>query len=199
VVYTDDGRYTPQLRPLGREGIYCWPAHHGPYYLSLPVDKNDRLDIYLTGISRPLVSLDNLGGMPRALGALPIDKRIHLLPDARLLVIIPAGNDQLVLRRLDLEEALGKARFPFVVITSRPPTAAKKGTTLRYQLQAKTDRGDPEYLLVAGPPGMRIDPKSLLTWEVPADFADGETDVTLHTKSPSGAETSQNFRIGVTE
>jgi hypothetical protein len=89
VVYTDDGRYTPQLRPLGREGIYSWPAHHGPYYLSLPVDKKDRLDVYLAGVSKPLVSLDDVdvaGAPPRAPGVLPLDKRIHLIPDAQLLV-----------------------------------------------------------------------------------------------------------------
>jgi hypothetical protein len=46
---------------------------------------------------------------------------------------------------------------------------------------------------------MAIDPKGLLTWPVPADFADSEVDVLLHAKSPSGAETSQSFRVGVKE
>jgi S1-C subfamily serine protease len=202
VVYTDDGRYTPQLRPLGREGRYCWPAHQGPYYLSLPGDKQERLDVYLTGVGKPLVSLDDIdvGGVPpRGPDPLPLDKRIHVIPDAKLLVIIPASNDRLVLRRLDLEQALEQARFPFVAITSRPPTAAKKGATFRYQLQAKADRGDPEYRLGSGPPGMMIAPNGLLTWPVPSDVADSEADVTVHAKSPSGAETSQSFRVCMTE
>jgi hypothetical protein len=202
VVYTDDGRYTPQLKPLGREGIYSWPAVHGSYYLSLPGDKKGRLDIYLAGVGKPLISLDDVDlgrALPRGPDPLPVDKRIHLIPDAKLLVVIPPRGDQLVLRRLDLEEALSKARFPFVAITSRPPTAARKGTTLRYQLQAKTDRGDPEYRLEEGPPGMTFGPQGLLTWPVPADFAESEADVLIHVKSPSGAETTQSFRIGVAE
>jgi hypothetical protein len=46
---------------------------------------------------------------------------------------------------------------------------------------------------------MTIDPKELLTWVVPAAFADSEVDVALLAKSPSGAEASQCFRIGVME
>jgi hypothetical protein len=46
---------------------------------------------------------------------------------------------------------------------------------------------------------MSIGPQGLLSWEVPAAFADGEVDVLLHVKSPSGAETTQSFRIGVTQ
>jgi hypothetical protein len=202
VIYTDNGRLTAQLQPLARGGSYGWPAHQGPYYLSLPRDQKDRLDIHLAGVSQPLLSLADVavgGGAPRAPGFLPVDKRVHLIPDARLLVVLPAGNDRLVLRHLDLEQALAKARFPFVAITSRPPTAAKKGATFRHQLQAKTDQGDIQYRLGAGPPGMTIDHKGLLIWPIPADFADGEIDVTLHAKSPSGAETSQSFRIGVSE
>jgi hypothetical protein len=172
------------------------------FALNMLLDEKDILDIYLAGVSKPLVSLDDVdvgGAAPRAPGVLPIDKRIHLIPDTRLLAVIPAGNDKLVLRRLDLEEALGKANFPFGAITSRPPTAAKKGTPFRYQLTAKTDRGEPEYRLGAGPPGMAIDPRGLLTWKVPTDFADGEVDVIIHVTSPSGSEASQSFRISVTE
>jgi hypothetical protein len=199
VIYTDNGRLTAQLQPLARGGPYGWPAHHGSYYLSLPRDQKDRLDIHLAGVNQPLCSLADVGRAPHARDPLPLDKRIHLIPDARFLVVIPADNDRLILRRLDLEQALAKARFPFVAITSRPPTAAQKGARFRYQLQAKTDRGDAEYRIEAGPPGMAIDPKGLLTWLVPGDFADSEVDVTLHAKSPSGAETSKSFRIGVSE
>jgi hypothetical protein len=198
VIFTDDGRYTPQWQPLGREGIYCWPAHHGPYYLSLPSDKQDRLEVYLAGVGKPLVSLDDVGAV-RTAGSLPLDKRFHLIPDARLLVSIPASKDRLVLRRLDLEQALAKLRFAFVVITSRPPTAAKKGTLFRYPLQAKVDLGDAQFKLASGPPGMVIDQKGLLTWPVPADCAETEVEVLIHAKSSTGVETSQNFRIGVSE
>jgi hypothetical protein len=94
---------------------------------------------------------------------------------------------------------LAKARFPFVAITSRPMMAAQKSATFRYQLQAKTNRGDPEYRLAAGPPGMTIDTQGLLAWPVSADVAESEVDAILHTKNPSGAETFQSFQIGVTE
>jgi S1-C subfamily serine protease len=202
VVYTRNGRLTAQLQPLDREGGYSWPAVNGPYYLSWLADPKERLDIFITGASKPLLSVDGIAqgkGLLRAPDPLPVDKRIHLIPDARLLVLIPPSNDQLILRRLDLEQALAKVRFPFVAITSRPPTAAKKGMPFCYQLEAKTDQGEAHFRLEQGPPGMRVEPQGLLTWPVPADFAGSEVDVTIRAQSSSGAEASQSFRIGVTE
>ena len=39
-----------------------------------------------------------------------IDKRFHFVPAARLLITIPLENDRLVLRRLDIEDALTAPR-----------------------------------------------------------------------------------------
>ena len=41
-----------------------------------------------------------------------IDKRYHLIPQAKLLITIPLSNDRLVLRRIDLKVEVGKADEP---------------------------------------------------------------------------------------
>lgn len=70
---------------------------------------------------------------------------------------------------------------------------------MRYQFQAQTDCGDPEYRLGVEPLGWVNDPKGLLICPAPADFADSEVNVTVHAKNSADAETSQSFRIGITK
>jgi hypothetical protein len=42
--------------------------------------------------------------------AIAADQRIHLIPAAKLLVLIPASNDRVVMHRFDPEAALAKGR-----------------------------------------------------------------------------------------
>ena len=110
------------------KGSYL-PAHHSDYYLSLGTaapagGKGGSLDVavhrlgrdallaHLSGIDiRMSVSGNvsfpaNRGRRPvPALGAetseLTVDKRLHLIPEGKVLIVIPDSNDRLVLHRLD--------------------------------------------------------------------------------------------------
>jgi Trypsin-like peptidase domain len=70
-------------------------------------------DIYLAGKTEPVTTLDNLEEMNAPLAPiqptdLTLDKRFHYIPAARLLITIPASNDWLVLRHLDVLDRLPK-------------------------------------------------------------------------------------------
>src|SRR5262249_842521 len=139
-----------------------------------------KVTLHLTGDGRPLASVTDdepLFPSQAAAGELAQDKRLHFIPAGKLVVFVPASNDKLVLRRFDLDEALDKAGIDFLLVTSQPPTQAKPGTAVDYQLAVKSKKGGVKYKLESGPPGMKLSAEGRLRWEVPANFADAEANV----------------------
>ncbi len=215
-IYTSQGSYTADLKPLpAAAGVFCLPAHHGPYYLGLGQPNRPRalphggglpqvpveLSLYAAGDARPLARLPLLDGLQginlREPGPLPLDKRIHLLPDAKCIVLIPAPNDRLVLYRFDPEEALEKAGIDYLLVTSRPPPEVARGESFRYQVVARAKRGPMAYRLESAPQGMAVARDGLITWAVPADFAAKEVTVLLTVRDAAGQECHHTFTLGV--
>jgi hypothetical protein len=82
------------------------PALQGPYYLALRPDEA-KVAIFRSGEKQARVELANIEGIdrkPAAGEALALDRRILLIPDALLLITIPASNDRLILRRVGLDK-----------------------------------------------------------------------------------------------
>jgi hypothetical protein len=112
VIYTAQGRLTPNLDALDRgpPGRLV-PAVHGPYVLSLvapPDGANPDVSVYRDDGGPPVKALggvegaaENVQGEPPV--ALPLDRRLFLIPEAKLLVVIPPSLDRLIVRRCDLE------------------------------------------------------------------------------------------------
>ncbi|HEY7158651.1 MAG TPA: serine protease [Gemmataceae bacterium] len=107
----------PGSNPSGR----YLPAHHGDYYLYLgaapsPSDRNPPrvFEIHKLGLEKPLLSLSDSdilnaegGGMK---ADFTMDKRFHLIPKAKVLIVIPPSDDRLILHRIDVEAALRKMK-----------------------------------------------------------------------------------------
>lgn len=125
------------------------------------------------------------------------DKRFHFVPSAKLLVMIPASNDQLLLRRVDVDEALEKSGIDYLFVTSQAPTAARKGTTLDYQLVVRSKKGGLTYKVESGPAGLRVSATGQVTWKVPADCAEVETDVIIVVRDASAQERFHTFTLAV--
>jgi len=106
VLYTARGRFTLDLQPLPGPRAPCWPAHAGPYYLTpagagVAIRKGDQ--------PQPLATVGDVDSIKQPSDAAArqnwsLDKRIHFIPQARLLVTIPPTNDRLVLRRVSWKE-----------------------------------------------------------------------------------------------
>jgi hypothetical protein len=80
------------------------PGCHGNYYLSLPpAGKDGPVTICAVGQDKPVVTLEDLDlRMPKEVGItndFTFDKRVHLIPEARLVITIPVTDDRLVLHR----------------------------------------------------------------------------------------------------
>jgi hypothetical protein len=135
VLFTGTGMYTaigmiPQdnkAYPGSESGGQYVPAHGGGYYLYLgrgpgPGNFNPQANrnqpprrgvaIHKLGVDRPLLVLPDVE-VPAEGGDFiqhdfTLDKRFHLVPQAKLLIVIPPSNDQLVLYRVDVDAALEK-------------------------------------------------------------------------------------------
>jgi hypothetical protein len=117
------------------------PALHGQYYMQLgqstqakPFKLEPDLTIYKHGLGLPIVKRLDID-LPSAFVAanmkqdFTFDKRVLLIPLAKLLIIIPTSNDRLVLHRLDLEAALQKAGGP-AALQVIPSIKAAVGTEI---------------------------------------------------------------------
>jgi hypothetical protein len=125
------------------------------------------------------------------------DKRIQFLPEAKLLVTIPATKDQLVLYRFDVEELLEKAGIDYLFVTSQPPAEVRRGSTFHYQLAIKSRKGGLKYKLESGPKGMAVSAKGKLTWQVPERTTDSETPVIVSICDASGQECFHAFTLSL--
>src|SRR5439155_14035471 len=152
---------------------------------------------------RAIVTLNDIEGVAHenlAYGGNPAnkmhhDKRIHLVPDARLLVTIPSSNDKLILRRFDLDDLLAKSEVDYLLVTSQPPTTAVRGATYTYKLAVKSKKGGVKQKLESGPKGMTLSERGQLTWAVPKDWAEQEVDVILSLSDATGQEVFQTFKV----
>jgi hypothetical protein len=220
-LFTGRGLYTLGGKPISHSdatgpGSVCLPAQTGPYYLSFgrtttvprfPTDP-DRAPpgsklapaLCKLGDARPLLTLPEIE-VPAEEAWIKHDftpdKRIHLLPAAKLLVTIPGTNDRLVVRRFDIEGALDKAGIDYLVIVSRPPARVRAGGTFSYQVAAQSKEGDLKYKLELGPPGMAISPTGKLTWSLPDNSPESEVPVVISVRAADGLEAFQTFKINI--
>jgi hypothetical protein len=123
-IFSAKGLWTADFKPLGNngpnDGLYCWPACHGPYYLSLRFGdvrtqtglKPLGLCAHTAGDNRKVADLSDVELMGSANGwdreRFGNDKRVLLVPEAKLILTIPDPCDRLVLRRFDVEQAKAK-------------------------------------------------------------------------------------------
>jgi hypothetical protein len=173
---------------------------------SRPTPWIGHLSFYLTGDPRPFARTGLLEGIkgegvstPGGVGRekLEHDQRVHVIPAAKVIVTIPQTNDRLLVYRFDVEQALEKSALDYLMVTSQPLLSAKKGTTYSYQVTAKAKKGGVKYRLEAGPQGMTIDANGKLTWPVPADFAEAESDIIITVADGGGQEVFHTFRLAV--
>ncbi len=216
-VYTKESVLNSQLGttalPLGG-GI---PAHTGTFCLceaggrpnGAPDGAADQttgtLSLYLPDQPGPLYVFRGVRGVvPEDLnyggqgkGRLHYDKRIHLLPDAKLLVTIPPTNDCLLLHRFDLDELLAHSGLDYLFVASHPPASVNRGTVFTYPIVVKSRKGGVTRKLEYGPKGMTLTPDGVLRWDVPADFPDAEADVLTTIGDASGREAFQTFKLSI--
>jgi hypothetical protein len=210
-VYTSDGVRTNQLKAWrggpSKPG-YCIPAVEGNFFLSLiPADgKNGgRMALYLLDHEQPLVK--DLG----IAHGIHFDnwdrttfgpwKRIFLIPTAKRIVIFPEAQNRLELFHFDLEEALKNfaSYAGDLTVTSQPPTAARRGKEVKYQIVARSKAGGLNYQLASGPIGLKVSPSGLVTWRLPDAATESATSAVIAIRDDGGDEVFHVIRLEIVD
>lgn len=224
-VYSEFGVYSPELTKIhpnkeSQEGYHFLPAVHGDLIMRLAhgstgsprrlsgIDETAEgigdVEVMLPSQYRPISTLRQVPGViqDRMFGRngtdkMHSDKRLFLIPKAKLLVSIPTTNDKLVLRRFDLDKLLAESDTDYLFVNSQPPLHTKPGAVYEYTLEIKSRRGGVKTKLESGPDGMKLSPEHKLTWTVPNAPADQTADVILSISDATDQEIFQSFQIQV--
>jgi predicted Zn finger-like uncharacterized protein len=182
------------------------PAHHGPYYLHAETigiggstAKVGTIRIYMLGNKDPIARFEKTAVCRYGwdgLRGLGIEHSIHLVPKAKLLMIVPESRDELRLYPTDLDAALERSGVDYLLFTSTPPARFQKGKDFSYRAEVQAKHKPVTFKLDGGPPpGMRMDASGKVTWSVPADFAEARVDVILSATDAKGQEAFQTLTL----
>jgi hypothetical protein len=116
---------------------------------------------------------------------LMLGQRFHLIPSARLLVTIPAENDRLVVRRLDVVGELHRLGVDEIVVTSPPVVVAVVGEPFRHRVEAYA-QGGASFERSDGPEQLSVSREGEMRWDVPKEASGRETTVVVAVRSASG-------------
>jgi S1-C subfamily serine protease len=202
---TGRGVQTVQLKPWGggpSKAGYCLPATEGNFILSVTSaegKKSGSIALYLLNHEEPIVKDVGVAHDIRFDGwdRNPFGpwKRIFFIPRAELIVIFPESNDRLELHHFDLNEALDNSGLDYLLVTSQPPTTARRGTEFRYQVVVKSRKEGVKYQVNSGPPGLEVSPTGLVKWQVPANDGEAGSDVIVTIRDASGQEVFHTFSL----
>jgi S1-C subfamily serine protease len=180
-------------REAGLKDAYLVPSVEPGFFLAFGRTRQPPADVAAYTDDRErlftLTGLDEL--KPDA--ELAWEKRVFYYPRSGLLVTVGAGKDRLALRRVDLAEQLERSGADYLVVTSRPPEAAR-GRRFVYAPLVLSKKGGVKLRLESGPNGMEL-ADGRLSWEVPASYT-GLATVVLAVSDASGREVLHSFTLG---
>ena len=194
---------------LGRDGKPVWhsrssidaaselPATRGPFTFVVEGSDSDKaataVKIYAERDQGPIATIP---GVPvgAVAGLAEVVDHVHLIPDAKLLVVLTNARDELRLIPFDPEAALAKTGRPYSLFTSTPPATFTPGKRYVYQAHAVSDKPF-KYRIESQPPGMTITPGGLVTWDVPREFASESLRVYLSMRHDNGHDYRQDVDL----
>lgn len=176
------------------------PAVHGPAYLCVePGSKTVTVNLMVRGRPTPLrvwKDVELLAPItPDSTNSIPPDRRVVLIPAAKLLVTLPGSNDRLVFHKLDLPADPPKSAA--LAISSVPPPVASRGSTFSYTITAHPPGQSLTFRLEEGPPGLTVSSAGVVSWPVPATQPLALVPVRVRVRSATGAEAVHSFRLGI--
>jgi WD40 repeat protein len=125
------------------------------------------------------------------------DKRLIWIPAADLLITIPFSDERLVLRRLNLREAVNRLKIDGVFLTSSALLTARAGTPFRSRIDCVSREKDVTFELIHGPNGLSVARDGTISWEPPAALAGHEESVVVAVSSDSTTRANFGLRLRV--
>jgi hypothetical protein len=206
--FTAAGLYNADLQPLDnapRRARY-YPTHHPAFFLGVNEvarsggdrsheETNPLVTVYSLGDRRKLFSLPPMPELTDSDHDTREIDRLQLFPTQKRLVTLTPQRDRLVIRQLDMIEAMQRADIDFLFVASLPPRTATRGATYSYPIKVESRRGHVKFELDSGPDAMQVSADGVVTWAVPRDLADRQTSVILRISDASEQEIFHTFVI----
>ena len=212
-IYTGRGVFSTEAKrigePVGNKEVYCLPALQGDLFIIVTPGNREAggegkegpgtLSLHVNGDMRPLLTVPDFP-LPAGINGwdrekFGTDKRIFFAPEYKVIVTIPVANDRLVLTSFDIEKKLKESGIDYLFVASQPPGSPARGAAFTYAIDVKSKKGGVKYQLEFGPQGMEISPNGKLSWKIPADWAEAETDVAVRISDDSGQQCLHSFKI----
>ncbi len=179
------------------------PAHQGPYYLAPQASFGSfHVHLHLAGEARPLARLENARTSTPGAGpdpsTLPLEVRFHLVPSAKILVVLPSDQETLELYPFDPDAALEESDIDLIV-KNPPPLSAARGGVYSYPMNVQARYAPLTYKVETGPKGMTVTDDGVLTWKVPPDYGEEQAQVLVGVRDRAGQELFHTFTIKLLE
>ena len=165
-----------------------------------PPARTATVTIHAKSILNPLVTIPDVeigsgNYATRHRNALTLDKRVVYNPSANVLATLSESDDEVVLRRFNLEKALKAGGKDYLAVISSPPTRYSVGQPLRYAIKTLSSRGSVTYNLQSGPGGMTLSKDGLVQWAPKAGAGDAAVNVIILIADASGKNVIHQFNL----
>lgn len=120
---------------------------------------------------------------------LTLDKRVFLSPQLSLLATLPLENRSVLLRKIDLWNALRDSKINFLHIPGAVPRHLKSGEVFSSLLKVESSSTQPiEFELLQGPDGMTISSEGQITWPTTTEVAGSTHRLLIRLSTKEGIE-----------
>jgi hypothetical protein len=198
------GIYDGDMRPRAvgaLEGMTLLPTEDPRFFLAVREGRDDSEVLICTSADRQVVF--KVAGVEKMTasrartrwGRFLGEPRVHYLPSANVLITLPESNDRVVMRPLDLLEALKEAGEDYLFVLSWPNRRVAEGTELCYRMDVRSRSAPLQYKLEEGPKGMTVSADGVVRWL--ASRSPQPVRVRIRVRSASGKEVQHAFDLVV--
>ncbi len=104
-----------------------------------------------------------------------------------------------MIQHFSIREELAAKGNDYLLVLSTPPTYLEPGQTLTYPIKVLSKQTQLTYQLESGPKGMSVSAQGVVTWHIPADFAEKDAVAVVHIRGASGTETTHTIKLAEAE
>jgi hypothetical protein len=178
LVFRFGGIHDGDMRALTADafqGLVLLPTEDPRFFLALKEESRDTNRVLICASADRQVVLEvpkveKMTGPSLAPGSGLVgeEPRVHYLPSAHLLVTLPESNDRVVVRSLNLIEALKESGRDYLFVLSRPSPDVAAGALFSYRMDVHSRADGLRYTLESGPKGMTVSDDGVVRWRAPS-------------------------------
>jgi hypothetical protein len=209
LVFRFGGIYDGDMRPLAADAfrdLVLLPTEDPRFFLAVREESPDTSRVLICAsadrqvvLEVPRVEKMTGPGLNPGAGLFGEEPRVHYLPSAHVLVTLPESNDRVVVRSLNLIEALKESGRDYLFVLSRPSPEVAAGAQFSYRMDVHSRAAGLRYTLESGPEGMTVSADGVVRWRAPERPDRRPVRVIITVRRSSGKEVQHAFDLTVAE